>query len=383
MRLLNKHDIKTIIFFIDGLRIGGKERRCIQLLKGLKNSEFDIHIVSIRNEIKFLEFFDLEYPLYTIEKKTKINLSIFYKFYLLCKEIKPDIVHSWSGINTFYALPARSSLKFKLLNAQITNANPRAENEFKWGFDSIKFYIRNKINFFLSDLNLSNSISGLRSYNLKNKCNKYIHNGLDLDRIKYLIKPNQIREKYNINTRYVICMVANFTIEKDYKTYIRAANIITSNRNDICFLIIGFGYSYEKYGELVNNNKHIIIIEGKEEITLSLVNIADICILLNKKKYGEGISNSIMEYMALGKPVIATRSGGTQELVKHGINGYLIGPENLNSLVQKIELLIKSIKTREEFGLNGKEIIEKKFNLENMSLKFRVLYTDLIKNRKI
>ena len=90
-----------------------------------------------------------------------------------------------------------------------------------------------------------------------------------------------------------------------------------------------------------------------------------------------------MEYMALGKPVIATRSGGTQELVKHGINGYLIGPENLNSLVQKIELLIKSIKTREEFGLNGKEIIEKKFNLENMSLKFRVLYTDLIKNRKI
>ena len=66
MRLLNKHDIKTIIFFIDGLRIGGKERRCIQLLKGLKNSEFDIHIVSIRNEIKFLEFFDLEYPFYTI-----------------------------------------------------------------------------------------------------------------------------------------------------------------------------------------------------------------------------------------------------------------------------------------------------------------------------
>ena len=81
-----------------------------------------------------------------------------------------------------------------------------------------------------------------------------------------------------------------------------------------------------------------IIFLGKRSNVESIINIFDVGILLtNSKVHGEGISNSIMEYMALGKPVIATRGGGTNEVVIEGENGYLIDPFNEDQLIEKIE----------------------------------------------
>ncbi len=112
-----------ILFFIDGFRSGGKERRCIELLKGIKdNPQFDIHIVSLRKEIVYPEFYKLNYSYYLIEKDGKLDPIIFIKFYKICKEIKPDIVHCWSSMNAAYSLFAKILLKFKLILRSQKNA---------------------------------------------------------------------------------------------------------------------------------------------------------------------------------------------------------------------------------------------------------------------
>ena len=60
--------------------------------------------------------------------------------------------------------------------------------------------------------------------------------------------------------------------------------------------------------------KDKIIFLGKIANVENIINIFDIGILItNSKVHGEGVSNSIIEYMALGKPVIATRGGGTDQ----------------------------------------------------------------------
>ena len=103
----------------------------------------------------------------------------------------------------------------------------------------------------------------------------------------------------------------------------------------------------------------------------------DICVL---STFTEGISNSILEYMALGKPVIATSGGGTNEIVADLKTGFLIGTSNPEELAEKIELLLDNVKLREGMGLAGKEWIVKYFSIDLMINKYINLYNDLLKN---
>lgn len=82
-----------------------------------------------------------------------------------------------------------------------------------------------------------------------------------------------------------------------------------------------------------------------------------------------------MEYMALGKPVIATNTGGTPEIVKEGISGFLIDPFDSHELIKKITYLIDNRKIILKMGREGEKIIMHRFNLDTMVQRYIELYT--------
>jgi glycosyltransferase involved in cell wall biosynthesis len=102
---------------------------------------------------------------------------------------------------------------------------------------------------------------------------------------------------------------------------------------------------------------------GKRSDVESLVNAMDICVL---STFTEGISNSILEYMALGKPVIASYGGGTNEIIEDGKTGFLVKPSDTDELVMKIETVLNDPAVRNSFGLAGKERIKTIFSINNM-----------------
>ena len=83
-----------ILFFIESLRAGGKERRIVELLKGLKQfPDISIELVLTRNEIHYQEILQLDVPIHIIERKfLKKDPRLFFKFFRLAKKIKPDMV---------------------------------------------------------------------------------------------------------------------------------------------------------------------------------------------------------------------------------------------------------------------------------------------------
>jgi glycosyltransferase involved in cell wall biosynthesis len=118
-----------------------------------------------------------------------------------------------------------------------------------------------------------------------------------------------------------------------------------------------------------------IIFTGPRSDVESIVNIFDVGILLtNTRLHGEGISNSIIEYMALRKPVIANRGGGTDEVVEDQFNGFLIDSENENQLLEKILFFFNNKKLINEFGRNGRKLIEEKFDIKIMTENYIKLY---------
>ena len=94
-----------------------------------------------------------------------------------------------------------------------------------------------------------------------------------------------------------------------------------------------------------------------------MINVFDIGVL---STYSEGISNSIMEYMALSKPVVATDGGGTRELIEDNKSGFLVEQKNADQMAKYLETLINDSDIRNEMGLRGKQIIKEKFNYKKM-----------------
>jgi glycosyltransferase involved in cell wall biosynthesis len=203
-----------------------------------------------------------------------------------------------------------------------------------------------------------------------------IYNGFNFDRTNALVRKEIIRDQLGVGTEFLVGMVATFWEKKDYATYYKAAQLLLSKRRDITFLAIGTDTDSAVSVAMVDkryiDNFRFL---GKRTGIESLINSMDICIL---STFTEGISNSILEYMALGKPVIATRGGGTVEIVQDNETGFLIEPSNPEELAGKVEVLLNDPQMRMKMGSAGNERIVNAFSIDQMVNKYIELYTMLV-----
>jgi glycosyltransferase involved in cell wall biosynthesis len=88
----------------------------------------------------------------------------------------------------------------------------------------------------------------------------------------------------------------------------------------------------------------------------------------------EGLSNAIMEYMEAGLPVVATSVGGNPELVRHGVTGLLVPPDQEKLLAQAMQTLLADPNRAVEMGAAGRKAIENGFSVSGMVEKTRELY---------
>ena len=87
---------KKILFFLESLRKGGKERRFLEFLQYLiDNTNFKLQIVLAENVIEYQYFFDLKIKTIIFDRKIKKDPLVFYKFYKVVKRFRPNLIHSW------------------------------------------------------------------------------------------------------------------------------------------------------------------------------------------------------------------------------------------------------------------------------------------------
>ena len=359
-----------ILFVIDSLRTGGKERRLIELLKGLQlYHDFECELITLSNIIDYDYVHELDVKIHIFGRNISQDKKIFFKFVKLIRTFRPDIIHCWDNIAAFHFGPITKIFRIPFLNSSISAA-PSKMPIYK------KRLWATALTYPFSDIILANSKAGLISYRVPAKKSKVIHNGLDLERLKNLGSTAEIRKKYNIKTKYLVGMVASFSDFKDYHAFNEVAEKILGIRKDIAFIGAGDGPNRSDFTDKINPEiQEYIIYPGKVSNIESLINLFDIGMLLtNKKAHGEGIPNAVMEYMALGKPVIATDAGGTKELVVDGVTGLLIKENNPDEIIDKILYLIDNRDVAIKMGEEGKKRIVADFNLDKMTKEYIKLY---------
>jgi glycosyltransferase involved in cell wall biosynthesis len=261
-----------------------------------------------------------------------------------------------------------------LINSQITDATPKISNSRE---------LANRLNFLFSKAILSNSYAGIEVYNPPKNKTKVIYNGLNLMRFQNLLEPESIKKEFQIDKKFTVIMVASFSKNKDYKRFFEVGIALTKLRKDTIFIGIGFfspneSQFFEQSVSLTNNYPNLRAIPGTTKVE-SLVNVCDIGILFsNTEVHGEGISNSVIEYMALGKPIIANDAGGTKEVVRNGENGYLIHSESPVQIAVLIDNLLNDPKQMKSMGENSKNRILNDFTLSRMGEEFESVYRSVL-----
>lgn len=365
-------DIRVLIA-IDSLVRGGRERRLVELLKGFRKVPFlKIVVVIFRETISYPEVSDLKnIELIILKRRIKKDPSVVLKLYRICKNFRPDVIHSWGSTPSVYLFLIAWLLRIKFINAMIANVKCPTFGKAWW---------HKQITFPFSDLIVSNSAAGIRAYKVPEKKARVVNNGFNFERTKNLEDEQKIRKRFNVKTELVVGMVASFTIGKDYGTYFQAAERILEKRDDVTFMFVGGGHDYALYKDAVKSeNKNFMIFTDNQLDVESIINIFHVAVLTT---YSEGISNSIMEYMALGKPVIVTEGGGSSEIVADQKTGYIIDHGSIEQLVAKIEYLLDNPRRALEMGAMGKQRIVERFNIDRMVQGTIDLYDEVLDSKR-
>ncbi|PXX25037.1 glycosyltransferase [Arenibacter sp. ARW7G5Y1] len=354
-----------ILFLIEELGGGGKERRLVELLKKLSNykEDFEIYLTLAKTAIDYEDVKKLPINLCFLPQCSNISLIKIYKNHF--KEIRPDIVHTWSFKSTLYASLLKPLFKYNIVAGFIGDT---------YGQSLTFRYLSEKFIYKRVDAIISNSEAGLKAYKVPLLKGKVVPNGFDPGRLVSFDSSKPILHSLGICTQYTVIMVANVTKNKDYKSFIKVAEELTKIRKDVTFVSVG--KINPEFKEMVSpyiNNRHDKIkFIGFNSTPELLISESDIGLLCSDC---EGISNSIMEYMAAGLPVITTDlKGASRELVLDEETGFICSKEKLT---KKLTLLLDSETLRKEMGSKSSHRISSKYSLNKMIKEYIELYTKI------
>jgi glycosyltransferase involved in cell wall biosynthesis len=368
-----------ILMVINCLSKGGRERRMLELIKGLKekNNDFDIYLICLSDKIDYQYVYDLPIKFEIINKKEK-DFSLIFKLRNIIKKFNPDIIHSWDVMSSGYLTAAKLFLNKAFVNGVIYNS---AQNSDAYDRE----YFKIKLFTAISDVTVANSQAGIKAYKTSPKNTVCIYNGIDLKRFENL-KPLKLVEqeilKKEKGDHFIATMVAAFEPRKDYDTVIDAAVKLCSSNKKIIFLLIGEGSTKSRImqkvpAKLLNTQ---IYFPGMRDDIESIHQLTDAGVLVTAPC--EGLSNSVIEYMAAGKPVIASEGGGTDELVKDGQTGYLIENKNGEQFIKRMEDLMADTQLAASLGANGQKWVRENLDIKKMTAAYIDLYSRMIDKKK-
>lgn len=330
----------------------------IELLKNFDKCKYKIGVVTFGKNQNYSKKAK-EYSFYFCElgkRPTRLEpLLTIWKCFI---DFRPDIVHTWDSLSSMYAWLPCKYYNVKLIDGSIRDSG--VDKGFHYYFK--RFFLKR------ASLIISNSNAGLKAYHVRGHV---VYNVIDTNRFI------QSKENHDFN----LVMTANFSEYKDQQTFLNAAIILVKNKVVDNVYLLGEGPHLNKYINWISLEypeiAHKIHFTGVVDNIEEYISKCHIGVLCSTPRYSEGISNAVLEYMAAGLVPIVTDLGGSAEIVKNGINGYLIQPKDHHKIVELVQQIHQDKELRIKLILSAKKTIEEKFSMQGNS-KMLISYYNLL-----
>lgn len=363
---------KTVLHIFSGDLWAGAEVMIYNLLKYLKNYP-DLRIIALSmNEGELAERLRKEnIELHIINEQCHSFLTILLKTISLFKYRKIDIIHSHRYKENLLALLAGRLLGISKLITTVHGLpevayDTGSENSISWKM-KVDYYILKKKFTVVAVSEAMKKVFVDKWGFIPDKI-KVIHNGIDASNFF-------IAKKFFSGTVLHIGTVGRLVPVKGFDLFLEIAKEIRKNVKGIKFSILGEGpmkdFLKKKAEELGLNG--LVEFKGYLNNPLSYYHGLDIFI---NTSFHEGIPMSILEAMGCGVPVIAAKVGGIPEIIRNGIDGFIVKREK-DSFVKVCMNLISNRELLFQMSENCKQRIKDYFSAERMAEQYRELYNSI------
>jgi L-malate glycosyltransferase len=203
-----------------------------------------------------------------------------------------------------------------------------------------------------------------------------IRNAVDLGRFERAARRREDVIPGASSHQLLFAVVANMHVHtKGHRILIQAAKAICAGRPDVGFVLVGDGALRPEFEQLVHQHGlagQFYFLGARKDIP-DVLAACDAGLLAS---LAEGLPNVVLEYLAAGKPVVATSVGGVPEIIEPGVNGLLVPPGDPAALAAAVLELVSDRNQMRAFGSRGQAAVKARFSFERLVSELRGLYRD-------
>jgi glycosyltransferase involved in cell wall biosynthesis len=203
-----------------------------------------------------------------------------------------------------------------------------------------------------------------------------LENGVDLQRFRDL--PPLTARPATEGPR--VGVVANLRPVKGLDVFVRAAALIRQRHPRAAFTVAGEGElreALEQQAAAEGLAEHLSLLGSVEDIPGFLAGL-DVAVL---SSHAEGMSNALLEYMAAGRAIVATRVGAAAELIDNGVHGFLVPPGDAQKLAEAIGSLLEDRELAQRLGAAARRRAWERYSREAMMRRFEEFYLSCVPAR--
>jgi glycosyltransferase involved in cell wall biosynthesis len=373
----------TVLYPITDLARDGAQRQLLELVKGLDKERFRPAVLALRPggamEAEFRDVPGLK--LISLRRSGRLDdLACLFRVASIIRKEKVDVIQPFLTPATFCGVLAAllCGTPVKIVTERVSAGRTNTSSGYR-------LYL--KVENILSrcaDWAVANSKAGaefLIQRGINPKRVRVIYNGLNLDRLAAgQAEIEQVRRKLNVPPGgKVVGMMARMFPQKRHDIFLKAAAIVSAEIPETRFALLGDGPLRDSLEDLSRELgiASKVAFLGEQQVIAPYLSAFDVAALISE---AEGCSNSILEAMAIGKPVVATDVGGNRELVAQGETGILVSI-NERTVAEAILSLIKNRAQADALGHGGKNAVAARFGVGTMVTEYQALYEETLKHR--
>ena len=352
---------KRIVHLSLGTNIGGMEKLLVEFARFADRQRFELVFISLQEKGKLsADLEELQWPVYAFDKTPGFKPGLVLKLARQLRKLRPNILHTHNTAALFYGAMAGTLARVPRIIHTRHGQRYKDSSRQTWFFRVLGKLAYRVVS--VSEdgraLSLKEGIGADRT--------RVIHNGVDLSRFPY----------EGPNAKGPAVLVARLSPEKDVGTLIQAVKHVTEAlgpQHGFMLDIAGDGRirpQLETMSESLGLTQTIRFLGERNDIPQRLAN-ASMFVL---PSITEGISLTLLEAMARGLPVVATRVGGNPEVVVHGKTGLLVPAQSPQELAAAISRLYQDSSMGKDMGLLGRQRVEKQFSIHRMIQQYELMY---------
>jgi glycosyltransferase involved in cell wall biosynthesis len=336
-----------IVHVVNQLDMGGMEKLLIEFARHADRKQFSLHFISLSGRgVLADEIEALGWQVTSLDDRQGLRPGLVLRLARLFRTLGADVVHTHNTRPLLYAGPAARLAGVKRVLHTRHGTRFGAPRRVTALF---------RLACMTTDVVVCVSADSARiaaSEGIDPKKIRTLLNGIDLTRFRQAAPESD----------GPVVAIGRLSPEKDFATLIRAAEIVTRRDPTFRLVIAGDGPCAEELRRLVVDLKleSAVQLLGQVRDIPSLLAGGSAFVL---SSITEGVSLTILEAMAAGLPVVATRVGGNPEVVVDGITGTLVNPSDPKGLASALEEMWSKADRRQTMGLAGRDRVERHFDV--------------------